>query len=117
MVVFPLPDRQSGREINMRRLEGRRAVITGAGTGIGRASAIRFAAEGASVLAVGRTRETLDETVGAVRQKGGTAESFVADATREADVEATVRACTERLGGLEVFFANAGNTDRMVTLF
>jgi NAD(P)-dependent dehydrogenase (short-subunit alcohol dehydrogenase family) len=101
----------------VRRLEGRRAIITGAGSGIGRASALRFASEGALVLAAGRTQASLEETVALVRAAGGTAEHFVADATREADVEAAVRACIERLGGLEIAFANAGNTDKTVPLF
>jgi NAD(P)-dependent dehydrogenase (short-subunit alcohol dehydrogenase family) len=101
----------------LRRLEGRRAIITGAGSGIGRASALRFASEGALVLAVGRTETTLEETVALVRAEGGTAESFVADATKEAEVEAAVRFCIERLGGLEIFFSNAGNTDRVAPIF
>lgn len=101
----------------MKRLEGRRAIITGAGTGIGRASALRFASEGAHVLAVGRTEATLKDTVAQVRAAGGIAEYFVADATRESEVAAAVAFCIERLGGLEIFFANAGNTDRMVPLF
>jgi len=100
----------------MRRLEGRRAIITGAGSGIGRASALRFASEGAHVLAVGRTESSLRETVDQVRSAGGIAECFVADATREADVAAAVAFCIETLGGLEICFANAGNTDAMVPL-
>lgn len=101
----------------MRRLESRRAVITGAGSGIGRASALRFASEGAHVLCVGRTKASLEETVALVRAAGGIAESFVADATREDDVAAAVAHCIERLGGLEIFFANAGNTDPMRPIF
>ena len=101
----------------MRRLEGRRAIITGSGSGIGRASALRFASEGAKVLAVGRTRETIEETVALVRAADGVAESFVADAGKEEDVAAAVAFCVERLGGLEIFFANAGNTDHVVPLF
>lgn len=101
----------------MKRLEGRRAIITGAGSGIGRASALRFASEGASVLVVGRTAESLAETVALVRAEGGIAESFVADATKEDDVAAAVAFCLKTLGGLEIFFANAGNTDRTVPLF
>ena len=101
----------------MRRLEGRRAIITGAGSGIGRASALRFASEGARVLAVGRTKETIEETAELVRAEGGVAESFVADAGKEEDVAAAVAFCIERLGGLEIFFANAGNTDHVVPLF
>ena len=101
----------------MRRLEGRRAIITGAGSGIGRASTLRFAAEGAHVLAVGRTGATIAETVELVRAAGGVAESVVADATKEEEVATAVAFCVETLGGLEVFFANAGNTDRSVPLF
>jgi NAD(P)-dependent dehydrogenase (short-subunit alcohol dehydrogenase family) len=101
----------------MRRLDGKRAIITGAGSGIGRASALRFAAEGAKVLVVGRTKSSLDETVALVRAAGGVAESFVADAAREDQVAAAVQHCSTALGGLEIFFANAGNTDAMVPLF
>ena len=101
----------------MRRLEGRRAIITGAGSGIGRASALRFAAEGAHVLAVGRTEASIAETAALVREAGGIAEHFVADATQEADVEAAVARCLATFGGLEIFFANAGSTDAMVPLF
>ncbi|SMH38755.1 SDR family NAD(P)-dependent oxidoreductase [Azospirillum agricola] len=101
----------------MKRLEGRRAIITGAGSGIGRASALRFAAEGASVLAVGRTEATIAETAALVREAGGVAGHFIADATKEEEVAAAVAVCVERLGGLEIFFANAGNTDRTVPLF
>ena len=67
----------------MKRLEGRRAIITGAGSGIGRASALRFASEGASILAVGRTEATIAETAELVRAAGGVAAHFVADATKE----------------------------------
>lgn len=100
----------------MLRLQGRRAIITGAGSGIGRASALRFASEGAHVLAVGRTQATIAETVELVRFEGGFAEFFVADATRENEVAAMLAFCLEKLGGLEICFANAGNTDSMVPL-
>ncbi|MCB1667193.1 MAG: SDR family oxidoreductase [Pseudomonadales bacterium] len=100
----------------MQRLAGRRAIVTGAGSGIGRASALRFAEEGASVLAVGRTRENIDETVELIRAQGGVAESFMADATIEEQVAATVDACINAFGGMEIFFANAGNTDSFVPL-
>src|SRR5437899_950548 len=92
----------------MNRLADKRCVITGAGSGIGRASAIRFAHEGASVLAVGRSVDNTEETAAIVRSAGGRAVAMVADATAEADVEAVVARCIAEFGGLDVFFANAG---------
>lgn len=95
----------------MQRLQGRRAIITGAGSGIGRASALRFATEGASVLAVGRREDPLRETAAQVAAAGGTCLWHVADAADESAMAETIRRCTADLGGLEVIFANAGNTD------
>ena len=94
----------------MKRLEGRRAAITGAGSGIGRATALRFAAEGASVLVVGRRAGNTEETVALVRAAGGTAAAMVTDASVEANVEAIVARCVAEFGGLEVFFANIAVT-------
>lgn len=94
----------------MNRLTGRRAVITGAGSGIGRASALRFAGEGASVLVVGRTAANTEETVALIRAAGGTAAAMVTDASIEADVEAIVARCVSGFGGMEVFFANIAIT-------
>jgi NAD(P)-dependent dehydrogenase (short-subunit alcohol dehydrogenase family) len=93
----------------MRRLEGRRAVVTGGGSGIGRASAIRFAREGAAVLVVGRAGNA-EETASAIRAEGGTASAMITDAAVERNVAAIVDRCVSELGGLEVFFANIGVT-------
>ncbi len=93
----------------MRRLEGKRAIITGGGSGIGRASAIRFAGEGAVVLVVGRSEST-HETVEAIRADGGVASGMVVDASKEENVAAIVARCVAELGGLEIFFANIGVT-------
>ncbi|MGJ7509574.1 SDR family NAD(P)-dependent oxidoreductase [Variovorax sp. GT1P44] len=92
----------------MDRLADKRCVITGAGSGIGRASAIRFAQEGGSVLAIGRSADNTEETAALVRAAGGRAIAMVADATEEGDVEAVVARCIAEFGGLDVFFANAG---------
>lgn len=100
----------------MKRLEGRRAIITGAGNGIGRASALRFAAEGALVMVVGRREAPLQETAELARAAGGICIAHVADAGDEAAMQGAIDRCVQELGGLEVFFANAGNTDS-VTLF
>ncbi len=93
----------------MKRLEGKRAVVTGGGSGIGKASAIRFAREGASVFVVGRSENT-NETVDAIREEGGIAAGMVTDAAIEENVAEIVRRCITELGGLEIFFANIGVT-------
>src|SRR6202795_4401259 len=93
----------------MRRLEGRRAVVTGGGSGIGRASAIRFGREGASVLVVGRHGNT-EETAGARRGEGGIASALITEAAIEENVAGIVARCISWFGGLEVFFANIGVT-------
>lgn len=95
----------------MTRLEKRRAIVTGGGSGIGRASALRLAAEGAMVLVVGRTEAPLKETVSLILEAGGTAGYHVADAASEAAIQAAIDKCVADFGGLEIFFANAGNTD------
>lgn len=90
----------------LQRLAGKRCVITGAGSGIGRASALRFAAEGAAVLVVGRRQENTEQTVAMIHAAGGQAAALVTDATVEANVQAIVARCVAEFGGLDVFFAN-----------
>lgn len=92
----------------MGRLDGKAAVVTGAGSGIGRASAELFAREGARVLAADRDGETVAETVARIAAAGGTAEAAIVDVTQEAEVEGLMRRCVELYGGLHVAFNNAG---------
>ena len=99
----------------MGRLAGKRAIVTGAGSGIGRASATLFAAQGARVLAVDRS-ESVHETAQAIREAGGQAESMTADAGLEADVKAYVARAVEAFGGLDVIYANAGISGGAVPL-
>ena len=62
----------------MGRLQGKRAIVTGAGSGIGRASALLFAREGAAVLAVDKTRDAVEETVAQIAAAGGRAVAMAA---------------------------------------
>jgi NAD(P)-dependent dehydrogenase (short-subunit alcohol dehydrogenase family) len=82
--------------------------VTGAGSGIGRATALRFAAEGARVLAVVLAVAGLLETVRQIELAGGQAEAAPGDAGDDATVAACVARCVESWGGLEVVYANAG---------
>jgi NAD(P)-dependent dehydrogenase (short-subunit alcohol dehydrogenase family) len=92
----------------MKRLEGKRAVITGAGSGIGRAAAVRFAEEGASLLVCDVDGDGLEETISLVGKAGGRARGVLASVANEEAVRGLVTECVEQLGGLEVFYANAG---------
>ncbi len=92
----------------MGRLQGKRAIVTGAGSGIGRASARLFAAEGAAVLCVDKTRETLEETAKEIAASGGKALALAADVGTEADVAGYIARAVREFGGLDVIYANAG---------
>ncbi|MFF8829469.1 SDR family NAD(P)-dependent oxidoreductase [Streptomyces sp. NPDC015131] len=89
------------------RFTGTTALVTGAGTGLGRAVALALAAEGASVAVAGRTAATLDETVALIEKDGGTAAAFTADVSRAEDVRALVERTADRFGGLDVAVNNA----------
>ena len=86
------------------------AVITGGGTGVGRAAALGLAADGWSVVVAGRRPEPLDETVAAMAAAGGGGEGLavVADVSKEEDVERLFAATVERFGRIDMLFNNAG---------
>ena len=89
------------------RLQGKVAVVTGGGSGIGAATVMRFAQEGATVVICGRRREPLDEVVAAVTAAGGKAEAVVADVSDEAGFTAALEAAAQRHGGLDILVNNA----------
>ena len=89
------------------RLAGRAAIVTGAASGIGRASARRFAAEGAKVLCFDRA-EAVGETADLIKQDGGVAMAMTGDAGDEADIKTLIEKAASQFGALDVVFANAG---------
>jgi len=89
------------------RLQGKVAFVTGAGTGIGAATAIAFAQEGATVVICGRRQEPLDAVVAQIRAAGGQAEAVQADVSEEAVFKAAIEATAQRHGGLDILVNNA----------
>jgi NAD(P)-dependent dehydrogenase (short-subunit alcohol dehydrogenase family) len=88
--------------------KGKVALITGAGNGIGRATAVGFARDGAKVVVVDRDTTGGEGTIGIIRQQGGEALFVVADVTKSADVQAYVKAALDAYGTIDCFHNNAG---------
>jgi 3-oxoacyl-[acyl-carrier protein] reductase len=90
------------------RLKDRVAVITGAGSGIGAASALAMAADGARVVVADIDEAGAKSTVARIERQGGRAVAAIADVTRAADTQAMVERALTAFGGLDIAFANAG---------
>src|SRR5579871_6021267 len=105
----------SQRERIMGRLEGKSVIITGAGSGIGRAASLLFTKEGARLIAVDRA-EGVTETVEQVKKAGGTAQAVMADAGSAKDVMAFIDKAVSAYGRLDAIWANAGISGGLVPL-
>ncbi|MEZ0349763.1 SDR family oxidoreductase [Mycobacterium sp. pR1184] len=93
-------------------LHGRHVIITGASSGIGRASAIAVAERGATVFALARNGSALDELVAEIRANGGQAHAFTCDVTDSVSVEHTVKDILGRFGHVDYLVNNAGRSIR-----
>ena len=89
-------------------LAGKAAVVTGAGSGIGAASALRFAAEGARVLVADIREHKAEQTVADITDQGGTAVACQVDVASDESVRAMIAACIEHFERVDVLFNNAG---------
>jgi 3-oxoacyl-[acyl-carrier protein] reductase len=91
-----------------KRLDGKIAIITGSGRGIGRACALRYGAEGATVIVNDVNASNVDKVVAEIKAAGGRAVAHACDVTDPAAVEAMVGRAVKEFGRLDVLFANAG---------
>ncbi|AJZ84442.1 SDR family NAD(P)-dependent oxidoreductase [Streptomyces sp. AgN23] len=93
-------------------LEGHGVIVTGAGSGIGRATALALAREGARVLVADLDRDGVESVVAAIGTQGGTARAVVGDLVHQRVVDEVVATAVEEFGGLDVLVNNAGIMDR-----
>jgi NAD(P)-dependent dehydrogenase (short-subunit alcohol dehydrogenase family) len=103
-------------DLQARPMWGKVALVTGASSGIGRATAARFAREGASVVLAARREEEGEEAARRIRRDGGEATFVRADVSQASEVEALVERCVARYGRLDYALNNAGIVGRMVPL-
>ena len=98
------------------KLEGKVALITGAGSGIGRAMAVLFATEGASIVVTDVVADRVEEVVAVIKDTGGNAAGVVGNVALESDVENMIASAVNTYGRLDILCNNAGIMDRMLTI-
>ena len=96
--------------------KGKVAVITGAGNGIGRQTALGFAGRGAKVLCVDKDGAAAERTAGTIQQQGGEARAQPADVTKSVEVQGYVKAALDAYGRIDCFFNNAGIEGKVTPL-
>ena len=101
----------------MGRLDGKVAVVTGAASGIGRATSILFAREGARLLVADQNADGVKETARLIAQAGGTAHAMAGDAGNEAGVKGFIDGAVSAFGALDIVHANAGVSGGRVPIF
>src|SRR5258708_3217010 len=100
----------------MNTLQDKVALVTGAASGIGRASALLFASEGAAVVALDQAMD-VEATVTAIRSSGGRATALIGDSSSEHDIAGAVALAVKEYGSLDVCYANAGISGGLVPFF
>ena len=90
------------------QLANKVALITGAGSGIGKATALLFAHQGAKIVALGNAPAEIEQVVAQIEEIGGAALAVVADVSQPEQMQAAVQSALDQFGGLDIVFANAG---------
>ena len=111
-----IPPRDDSEDVMGAKLEKKVAIVTGASSGIGRATAMLFAREGASVVVAGRRRDALDRLVDEIVGSGGRAVAVAGDVREDAHASALVEEALRRFGGLDIAFNNAGSAGTLAPL-